>query len=140
MRYVTPLLFGIIFSQTLYQGPTNFSYSGAENGTFSSALDDTTNLGGALNITMNDSSSFMMMGISPQNDNVFDLFVTILQDSNTSVEPRTWEWNVTINELTQIIEDPLSFSTLSYMLAPVVVNPEVASKNASAKPKILLSK
>ena len=116
MRYVTPLLFGIIFSQTLYQGPTNFSYSGAENGTFSSALDDTTNLGGALNITMNDSSSFMMMGISPQNDNVFDLFVTILQDSNTSVQPRTWEWNVTINELTQIIEDPLSFSTLSIFI------------------------
>ena len=116
MRYVTPLLFGIIFSQTLYQGPTNFSYSGAENGIFSSALDDTTNLGGALNITMNDSSSFMMMGISPQNDNVFDLFVTILQDSNTSVQPRTWEWNVTINELTQIIEDPLSFSTLSIFI------------------------
>ena len=116
MRYVTPLLFGIIFSQTLYQGPTNFSYSGAENGTFSSALDDTTNLGGALNITVNDSSSFMMMGISPQNDNVFDLFVTILQDSNTSVQPRTWEWNVTINELTQIIEDPLSFSTLSIFI------------------------
>ena len=116
MRYVTPLLFGIIFSQTLYQGPTNFSYSGAENGTFSSALDDTTNLGGALNITMNDSSSFMMMGISPQNDNVFDLFVTILQDSNSSVQPRTWEWNVTINELTQIIEDPLSFSTLSIFI------------------------
>ena len=116
MRYVTPLLFGIIFSQTLYQGPTNFSYSGAENGTFSSALDDTTNLGGALNITVNDSSSFMMMGISPQNDNVFDLFVTILQDSNSSVQPRTWEWNVTINELTQIIEDPLSFSTLSIFI------------------------
>ena len=79
MRYTTLLLFGITFSQTLYQGPTSFSYSGAENGAFSSALDDTTNLGGALNITMNDSSSFMMMGISPQDDNVFDLFVTILQ-------------------------------------------------------------
>ena len=103
MRYIVPLFFGIIFSQTLYQGPTNFSYSGAENGMFSSALDDTTSLGGALNVTMNDSSSFMMMGISPQDDNVFDLFVTILQDSTFTVQPRTWEWNVTINDLTEII-------------------------------------
>ena len=116
MRYITPILFGIIFSQTLYQGPTSFSYSGAENGIFSSALDDTTNLGGALNITMNDSSSFMMMGISPQDDNLFDLFVTILQDSTFPVQPRTWEWNVTINDLTEIIENPLSFPTLSIFI------------------------
>ena len=116
MRYVSPLLFGIIFSQTLYQGPTSFSYNGAENGIFSSALDDTTNLGGALNITMNDSSSFMMMGISPQDDNVFDLFVTILQDSTFPVQPRAWEWNVTINDIAEIIENPLSFSTLSIFI------------------------
>ena len=116
MKYIAPLIFGIIFSQTLYQGPTNFSYSGAENGIFSSALDDTTSLGGALNITMNDSSSFMMMGISPQDDNVFDLFVTILQDSTFPVQPRTWEWNVTINDIAEIIENPLSFSTLSIFI------------------------
>ena len=116
MRYIVPLFFGIIFSQTLYQGPTNFSYSGAENGIFSSALDDTTSLGGALNITMNDSSSFMMMGISPQDDNVFDLFVTILQDTTFPVQPRTWEWNVTINDIAEIIENPLSFSTLSIFI------------------------
>ena len=116
MRYITPIFFGLIFSQTLYQGPTNFSYSGAENGIFSSALDDTTNLGGALNITMNDSSSFMMMGISPQDDNIFDLFVTILQDTTFPVQPRTWEWNVTINDIAEIIENPLSFSTLSIFI------------------------
>ena len=116
MKYIAPLIFGIIFSQTIYQGPTNFSYSGAENGIFSSALDDTTSLGGALNITMNDSSSFMMMGISPQDDNVFDLFVTILQDSTFPVQPRTWEWNVTINDIAEIIENPLSFSTLSIFI------------------------
>ena len=116
MKYIAPLIFGIIFSQTLYQGPTNFSYSGAENGIFSSALDDTTSLGGALNITMNDSSSFMMMGISPQDDNEFDLFVTILQDSTFPVQPRTWEWNVTINDIAEIIENPLGFSTLSIFI------------------------
>ena len=116
MKYIAPLIFGIIFSQTVYQGPTNFSYNGAENGIFSSALDDTTSLGGALNVTINDSSSFMMMGISPQDDNVFDLFVTILQDTSFPVQPRTWEWNVTINDIAEIIENPLSFSTLSIFI------------------------
>ena len=58
----------------------------------------------------------MMMGISPQDDNVFDLFVTILQDSTFPVQPRTWEWNVTINDIAEIIENPLSFSTLSIFI------------------------
>jgi len=48
MRYFVLYFFGLLFSQTLYQGPINFSYSGAENGVFSSAIDDTTNMGGAL--------------------------------------------------------------------------------------------
>jgi len=116
MKYIIPYFFGLLLSQTLYQGPINFSYSGAENGIFSSALDDTTNMGGALNLTMNDSTSFMMMGISPQDENVFDLFVTILQDTTFPVQPRTWEWSVTINDLTDIIENPLSFPTLSIFI------------------------
>jgi len=58
----------------------------------------------------------MMMGISPQDDNVFDLFVTILQDTTFPVQPRIWEWNVTINDLTEIIENPLGFSTLSIFI------------------------
>ena len=116
MRYIIPYFFGLLFSQTLYQGPINFSYSGAENGIFSSAIDDTTNMGGALNITTNDSTSFLMMGISPQDENVFDLFVTILQDTTFPVQPRTWEWNVTISDLTDIIVNPLSFPTLSIFI------------------------
>ena len=52
----------------------------------------------------------------PSSDNVFDLFVTILQDTTFPVQPRTWEWNVTINDLTEIIENPLSFSTLSIFI------------------------
>ena len=113
MKYIVPFLFGFLFSQSLYQGPINFSYSGSENGIFSSALDDTTNTGGALNVTTNDSTSFMMMGISPQDENVFDLFITILRDTTFPVQPRTWEWDVSISDLTEIIEDPLSFETLS---------------------------
>ena len=116
MKYIVYCFSGLLLSQTLYQGPINFSYSGSENGNFSSAVDDTSNLGGAINVVMNDSSSFMMMGISPQNENVFDLFVTILQDTVFPVQPRTWEWSVSISDLTEIIDNPLSFPTLTIFI------------------------
>ncbi len=116
MKYIIPLLFGIIFSQTLYQGPTSFSYSGTENGIFSSALDDTTNLGGALNITMNDSSSFMIMGISPQGENNFDLFVTILKDSIFPIQPRTWNWDLSVLDLLALVDNPLSLPNLAIFI------------------------
>ena len=102
MKYIVYCFSGLLLSQTLYQGPINFSYSGSENGNFSSAIDDTSNLGGAINVVMNDSSSFMMMGISPQDENVFDLFVTILQDTVFPVQPRSWEWSVSISDLSLI--------------------------------------
>ena len=116
MKYIVYCFSGLLLSQTLYQGPINFSYSGSENGNFSSAIDDTSNLGGAINVVMNDSSSFMMMGISPQDENVFDLFVTILQDTVFPVQPRTWEWSVSIGDLTEIIDNPLSFPTLTIFI------------------------
>tara|TARA_B100001113_G_scaffold340135_1_gene324050 strand:- start:278 stop:1198 length:921 start_codon:yes stop_codon:yes gene_type:complete len=116
IKYIVYCFSGLLLSQTLYQGPINFSYSGSENGDFSSAIDDTSNLGGAINVVMNDSSSFMMMGISPQDENVFDLFVTILQDTVFPVQPRTWEWSVSIGDLTEIIDNPLSFPTLTIFI------------------------
>ena len=116
MKYIVYCFSGLLLSQTLYQGPINFSYSGSENGNFSSSIDDTSNLGGAINVVMNDSSSFMMMGISPQDENVFDLFVTILQDTVFPVQPRTWEWSVSIGDLTEIIDNPLSFPTLTIFI------------------------
>tara|TARA_B100001250_G_scaffold73117_1_gene59662 strand:- start:299 stop:1042 length:744 start_codon:yes stop_codon:yes gene_type:complete len=58
----------------------------------------------------------MMMGISPQDENVFDLFVTILQDTVFPVQPRSWEWSVSISDLTEIIENPLSFPTLTIFI------------------------
>lgn len=116
IKYIVYCFSGLLLSQTLYQGPINFSYSGSENGNFSSAIDDTSNLGGAINVVMNDSSSFMMMGISPQDENVFDLFVTILQDTVFPVQPRTWEWSVSIGDLTEIIDNPLSFPTLTIFI------------------------
>ena len=116
MKKFIPLFFSLLLGQSVYQGPMNFTYSGSENGIFSSTLDDTTNIGGALNIVMSDSSSFMMMGISPQGENDFDLFVTMLQDTTFPVQPRTWDWNLSITDLLGLIENPLSLSTLAIFI------------------------
>ena len=104
---------GVLFSQTLYQGSLNFSYSGSEIGVFSSSPEDTTNFGGALNISLNDSSSFLMMGITQREENAFDLFLTVLEDTTFPLHPRAWSWDISITDIANIIEDPLSLSTLS---------------------------
>ena len=106
----------VLFSQTLYQGSIDFSYSGSETGAFSSSLEDTTSFGGALNISLNDSSSFLMMGITQRQENVFDLFLTVLEDTTFPIQPRAWSWNISITDIANIIEDPLSLSTLSFFV------------------------
>ena len=116
MKHLISLFSGFLLSQTLYQGSLEFSYNGSETGAFSSNLEDTTNFAGALNVTLNDSSSFMMMGIAPRDENVFDLFLTILQDSTFPMQPRIWSWDISIADLANIIEDPLNLSTLSVFI------------------------
>ena len=112
-KYLIFLLAGVLFSQTLHQGSIDFSYNGSETGIFSSSLEDTTSFGGALNISLNDSSSFLMMGITQRDENAFDLFFTVLEDTIFPIQPRTWSWDISITDIANIIEDPLSLSTLS---------------------------
>jgi len=116
MKFFISFLTSILISQTLYRGSVNFSYSGSEEGTFSSSIEDTTSFGGALNLTLNDSSFFMMMGIAPKDDNVFDLFLTILQDSTYPIQSRIWSWDISIADIADLIEDPLNLSTLSILI------------------------
>ena len=113
MKFFISLFTSVLLSQTLYQGSLDFSYSGSETGSFSSSIEDTTSFGGALNLTLNDSSSFLMMGIAPRDENVFDLFLTILQDSTYPIQPRIWSWDISIVDLFGLIENPLNLSTLS---------------------------
>ena len=116
MKFLISLFSSFLLSQTLYQGSLEFSYNGSETGAFSSNLEDTTNFAGALNVTFNDSSSFMIMGIAPRDENAFDLFLTILQDSTFPIQPRIWSWDISIADLANIIEDPLNLSTLSVFI------------------------
>ena len=57
-----------------------------------------------------------MMGIAPRDENAFDLFLTILQDSTFPMQPRIWSWDISIADLANIIEDPLNLSTLSVFI------------------------
>ena len=116
MKLLPSLFSSFLLSQTLYQGSLEFSYDGSETGSFSSSLEDTTNFAGALNVTLNDSSSFMMLGINPKDENTFDLFLTVLQDSTFPMQPRTWSWDISIADIANIIENPLNLSTLSIFI------------------------
>ena len=91
MKRIFPYVCCILFAQDVYEGPIMFSYSGSEGGDFNTVVDDSTNLGGALNFFGDDSSSFIMMGVSQQTENDFDLFVAVLQDTSFPVEERTWD-------------------------------------------------
>ena len=94
MKRIFPLICCFLFAQDIYEGPIMFTYTGSESGNFNTVADDSTNLGGALNIFNDDSSSFIMMGVSQQAENEFDLFVAVLQDTSFPVEERIWDINV----------------------------------------------
>ena len=113
MKFFISFFTSILLSQTIYQGSLNFSYNGSEIGSFSSSMEDTTSFGGALNLTLSDSSSFMMMGINANTNESFNLFLTILQDTTYPIQSREWNWDITITDLISIIENPLSLPNLS---------------------------
>jgi len=80
-----------LYSQSTYQGQVIFEYSGTENGLFTSTLEDSTISGFSLNQTDGDSSSFLIASVTQQDDNEFDLFLAVLQDTTYPLEPRIWE-------------------------------------------------
>ena len=91
MKKVFFLLSSILFSQNTYQGQVLFEYSGTENGSFTSTLIDSTISGFSLSQTDGDSSSFLIASVTQQDDNEFDLFLAVLQDTSYPLEPRIWE-------------------------------------------------
>ena len=91
MKKVFFLLLSILHSQNTYQGQVLFEYSGTENGSFTSTLIDSTISGFSLNQTDGDSTSFLIASVTQQDDNEFDLFLAVLQDTSYPLEPRIWE-------------------------------------------------
>ena len=80
-----------MYSQNTYQGQVLFEYNGTESGSFTSTLQDSTISGFSLSQTDGDSSSFLIASVTQQDDNQFDLFLAVLQDTSHPLEPRIWE-------------------------------------------------
>ena len=77
--------------QNTYQGQVTFDYDGTESGVFSSTLQDSIIFGFSLNQIDGDSSSFLIASVTQQDNNEFDLFLAVLQDTSYPLEPRVWD-------------------------------------------------
>jgi len=101
------LSFCILYGQDTYQGQVVFDYSGTENGTFSSLVQDSVISGFGLNQNNQDTSYFLIASITQQSDNEFDLFLAALQDTSFPLQPRTWSIPGEGDE-----DDPFSLETI----------------------------
>ena len=74
MKIFIPFLFCILFAQESYEGEITFDYTGTENGSFTSIIQDSLVTGFAYNQMGLDTSYVVMMAITEQDENEFDLF------------------------------------------------------------------
>ena len=107
MKIFTPFLFCILLAQESYEGEITFDYTGTENGSFTSIIQDSIVTGFAYNQMGLDTSYLVMMAITEQEENEFDLFLAVLQDTTFPVQPRTWDIPGQGNPL-----DPLSLESI----------------------------
>ena len=81
-------IFSLITAQNLYNGQLNFNYSGTENGSFNSLLADSTKTGILIN---QEDPSIIIASFTEHEDNNYDLFFSILQDTIFPVQERSWD-------------------------------------------------
>tara|TARA_B100001250_G_scaffold142803_1_gene122205 strand:- start:2120 stop:3022 length:903 start_codon:yes stop_codon:yes gene_type:complete len=81
-------IFSLLTAQNLYNGQINFNYSGTESGSFNSLLADSTKTGLLIN---QEDPSVIITSFTEQDDNNYDLFFSILQDTIFPVQERSWE-------------------------------------------------
>jgi len=83
--------FSVLLGQDLYEGHISFDYSGTQSGNFTGLVQDSIEIGGAINQSNSDSASIYFMSVTDQGNEVFDLFLAILQDTIFPLQPRDWE-------------------------------------------------
>ena len=81
-------IFSLVTAQNLYNGQLNFNYSGTENGSFNSLLADSTKTGILVN---QEDPSIIITSFTENEENNYDLFFSILQDTIFPVQERSWE-------------------------------------------------
>ena len=81
----------ISFAQNIYQGEIDFNYNGTVNGSFTSISEDSLVTGLTINQIVNDTALVIMVSITQQNENEFDLFLAVLRDTIFPIQPRSWD-------------------------------------------------
>ena len=91
MKKILLFILYSLSAQNSYNGQITFDYNGTVNGSFTSIVQDSLMTGIAFNQMGEDTSYFFMASITEQDDNEFDLFFAVLQDTTFPVQPRTWD-------------------------------------------------
>ena len=107
MKIFTPFIFCFCLAQESYTGETTFDYNGTVSGSFTSIIQDSIPIGFAFNREGADTSYFIMGAFTEQENNQFDLFLAVLQDTTFPVQPRTWDIPGQGN-----LQDPLSLESI----------------------------
>ena len=81
----------ISLAQNIYQGEIDFNYNGTVNGSFTSISEDSLVTGLTINQIVNDTALVIMVSITQQNENEFDLFLAVLRDTIFPIQPRSWD-------------------------------------------------
>ncbi len=104
MKIFIPFIFCFCLAQESYTGEITF---GTVSGSFTSIIQDSIPIGFAFNQEGADTSYFIMGAFTEQENNEFDLFLAVLQDTTFPVQPRTWDIPGQGNPL-----DPLSLESI----------------------------
>ena len=107
MKIYIPFIFCFCLAQESYTGEITFDYNGTESGSFTSIIQDSIPIGFAFNQEGADTSYLIMGAFTEQENNEFDLFLAVLQDTTFPVQPRTWDIPGQGNPL-----DPLSLESI----------------------------
>ena len=107
MKIFIPFIFCFCLAQESYTGEITFDYNGTVSGSFTSIIQDSIPIGFAFNQEGADTSYFIMGAFTEQENNEFDLFLAVLQDTTFPVQPRAWDIPGQGNPL-----DPLSLESI----------------------------
>ena len=81
----------LISAQNIYNGQITFNYNGTENGYFNSIIEDSIKTSILINQEISDSASIIIGSITEQEENNFDIFISIFQDTIFPIQARTWD-------------------------------------------------
>jgi hypothetical protein len=111
MKKIVLLLACSLSAQNSYNGQITFDYNGTVNGSFSSMTQDSISSGFAFNQIGEDTSYFLMASITEQDNDEFDLFIAIIQDTTFPIQPRIWDIPGSGDE-----NNPLSLETILILM------------------------